>query len=414
MRIPACDWKRSAAWLFPVSQGRRRGACRVEIADRFVDRLHARTHADCARAAMERRPTKQVSSRSITTAPSSLSIAYVARRAPGLPLRAKSKDWSIRKPPPKRGRKRMQRWKKCTATRTTAAPCFRRLCVSCHKVGNTGYTFGPDLSEVAKRLNRHDILESIIEPSKKVDPKYVTTTIMTGEGQNAGRIYHQEDQRVRHALDGRRQASDNRDWRHRRNGNDESKQHAGESGQHAFAQPSFSTSSSFSPRANNSARLRCRASTPCRRQSADQASSRGKWMALAAALLGWLFDGFEMGMFPLVGKNALVRAAADARCAGLQRTSWFGVIMAVFLIGAATGGVVFGWLGDRVGPRAGDGAQYSHLCHIHRACAASRRKPGTSPCCGLSLRSAWAANGRSAWRWSPKCGPIGRVRFWQG
>jgi MFS family permease len=28
---------------------------------------------------------------------------------------------------------------------------------------------------------------------------------------------------------------------------------------------------------------------------------------------------------------------------------WFGVIMAVFLIGAATGGVVFGWLGDRIG-----------------------------------------------------------------
>ena len=36
-----------------------------------------------------------------------------------------------------------------------------------------------------------------------------------------------------------------------------------------------------------------------------QATSSGKWMALAAALLGWMFDGFEMGMFPLVGPKAL-------------------------------------------------------------------------------------------------------------
>jgi len=37
----------------------------------------------------------------------------------------------------------------------------------------------------------------------------------------------------------------------------------------------------------------------------QQANERGKWMALVAALLGWLFDGFEMGLFPLVGRPAL-------------------------------------------------------------------------------------------------------------
>ena len=31
------------------------------------------------------------------------------------------------------------------------------------------------------------------------------------------------------------------------------------------------------------------------------ATSRGAWMALAAALLGWMFDGAEMGIFSLVG-----------------------------------------------------------------------------------------------------------------
>ena len=78
-----------------------------------------------------------------------------------------------------------------------------------------------------------------------------------------------------------------------------------------------------------------------------ETNSSGKWMALAAALLGWLFDGFEMGMFPLVGQKALVELLPTQTPS--ERTVWFGVIMAVFLIGAATGGVVFGWLGDRLG-----------------------------------------------------------------
>jgi SHS family sialic acid transporter-like MFS transporter len=81
-----------------------------------------------------------------------------------------------------------------------------------------------------------------------------------------------------------------------------------------------------------------------------QNSERAKWMALAAALLGWMFDGFEIGLFPLIGPAAikeLLHASASAD-ATIQR-QWFGVIMAVFLVGAATGGVLFGWLGDRIG-----------------------------------------------------------------
>lgn len=78
--------------------------------------------------------------------------------------------------------------------------------------------------------------------------------------------------------------------------------------------------------------------------------NRGKWMALIAALLGWMFDGFEIGMFPLVGPAALDELlAAELRTDPTVKDAWFGVIMAVFLIGAATGGVLFGWLGDRIG-----------------------------------------------------------------
>ena len=35
-------------------------------------------------------------------------------------------------------------------------------CVFCHRMGNTGASVGPDLSAVASRLNRRDLLDSIL------------------------------------------------------------------------------------------------------------------------------------------------------------------------------------------------------------------------------------------------------------
>jgi MFS family permease len=60
-----------------------------------------------------------------------------------------------------------------------------------------------------------------------------------------------------------------------------------------------------------------------------------------------MFDGLEMGLFPLVAGPALAELLGSAAAADAGR--WFSVIIAVFLIGAATGGVFFGWLGDRIG-----------------------------------------------------------------
>jgi MFS family permease len=84
-------------------------------------------------------------------------------------------------------------------------------------------------------------------------------------------------------------------------------------------------------------------------------TGKGKWMALAAALLGWMFDGAEMGIFSMVGRPA-VKDLLSEHLASLPATEqeavvglWFGIITAGFLVGAATGGVLFGWLGDRIG-----------------------------------------------------------------
>jgi MFS family permease len=79
-----------------------------------------------------------------------------------------------------------------------------------------------------------------------------------------------------------------------------------------------------------------------------QSPTRGAMaMALVAALLGWMFDGFEMGLFPLVGRPALKELIGPS---GDQYYGWwFAAIMAMFLVGAACGGLLFGWLGDRIG-----------------------------------------------------------------
>ena len=53
---------------------------------------------------------------------------------------------------------------------------FERICVACHIVGSKGVDYGPNLSEVAKRLIKQDIIESVIDPSAKVAPKYLTPT----------------------------------------------------------------------------------------------------------------------------------------------------------------------------------------------------------------------------------------------
>ncbi len=85
-------------------------------------------------------------------------------------------------------------------------------------------------------------------------------------------------------------------------------------------------------------------------QASGSSSTRGRWAqfsTLTAALLGWMFDGFEMGLFPLTGKPALQELLGENSASTSDQ--WFGVIMAVFLVGAASGGVLFGWLGDKIG-----------------------------------------------------------------
>ncbi len=77
-------------------------------------------------------------------------------------------------------------------------------------------------------------------------------------------------------------------------------------------------------------------------------TQRQRVLTLVAAILGWMFDGFEMGLFPLIGQPALTDLLGPTS-APTDAAKWFGAIIAVFLVGAASGGVLFGWLGDKIG-----------------------------------------------------------------
>jgi MFS family permease len=76
--------------------------------------------------------------------------------------------------------------------------------------------------------------------------------------------------------------------------------------------------------------------------------TRAQVFTLIAAFLGWMFDGLEMGIFPLVARPALTELHGGLVDEGFIQT-WMGYITCTFLLGAAAGGLIFGWLGDRIG-----------------------------------------------------------------
>jgi putative heme-binding domain-containing protein len=55
-------------------------------------------------------------------------------------------------------------------------------CANCHRIAGVGSTMGPDLSDIGKKYTKAQILESILEPSKFIDPKYVSYLVETNDG----------------------------------------------------------------------------------------------------------------------------------------------------------------------------------------------------------------------------------------
>jgi MFS transporter, SHS family, sialic acid transporter len=109
-------------------------------------------------------------------------------------------------------------------------------------------------------------------------------------------------------------------------------------------------------------------------------TAAGRYIILTAAFLGWMFSGFQMAVMTLSARSATTEflrggqvtaeqplrlfrliarprftpqphAAIDGEAKALQQIvpRWFSWYNAAFLFGAASGGLIFGWLGDSIG-----------------------------------------------------------------
>ncbi|MEP4001488.1 MAG: HEAT repeat domain-containing protein, partial [Ekhidna sp.] len=65
-------------------------------------------------------------------------------------------------------------------------------CVRCHAVGGSGGEVGPALDNIANILSRKELLEALIEPSKRLAPGYGTVTLTLKDGQKVQGVLIEE------------------------------------------------------------------------------------------------------------------------------------------------------------------------------------------------------------------------------
>ena len=59
---------------------------------------------------------------------------------------------------------------------------FGRHCITCHKVGETGHTVGPELKAALQGKDKDALLLAILDPSREIDPRFAQMVMETGDG----------------------------------------------------------------------------------------------------------------------------------------------------------------------------------------------------------------------------------------
>src|ERR1035437_9082109 len=81
--------------------------------------------------------------------------------------------------------------------------------------------------------------------------------------------------------------------------------------------------------------------------------TRYQWLVLLVAWLGWVFDSMDATIYTLVLQPALHELLAGTAAGdevSAESIAWYGgIIFAIFLVGWAAGGLLFGVLADRIG-----------------------------------------------------------------
>jgi putative heme-binding domain-containing protein len=70
-------------------------------------------------------------------------------------------------------------------------------CRNCHRIGGKGTELGPDLDSIGRKYDRAKLLESILQPSLNVDPKYAVYLVETKSGSViTGLMVRQDDKEI--------------------------------------------------------------------------------------------------------------------------------------------------------------------------------------------------------------------------
>jgi MFS family permease len=76
------------------------------------------------------------------------------------------------------------------------------------------------------------------------------------------------------------------------------------------------------------------------------------WLVIAAGWAGWGFDVFDAVLFNFVAPECipqLLQLPPGSRAAHEAAVFWTGALTSILLVGWAAGGVLFGWIADRIG-----------------------------------------------------------------
>jgi putative heme-binding domain-containing protein len=70
-------------------------------------------------------------------------------------------------------------------------------CAQCHRFGDTGGAVGPDITAASSRFNRHDLLETIVLPSKVISDQFQNTVVVRKNGEDiTGRVLTEDVDKV--------------------------------------------------------------------------------------------------------------------------------------------------------------------------------------------------------------------------
>jgi len=79
------------------------------------------------------------------------------------------------------------------ASAAKGRPTFEKTCAQCHRFGAVGQDFGPDLSTLASRFKKRDVVEAILWPSKTVSDQYRSVEVSTTDHQTLVGLVSRDD-----------------------------------------------------------------------------------------------------------------------------------------------------------------------------------------------------------------------------